>query len=354
LAIRGAPEATILLEIRRIHKLKSTYLDANIDDDGRLRCAFNPVGTVSGRISSSKTIWGTGMNIQNDPPEFKQFMLFDDGYVGYDLDLSQAENRIVAVIAPDAKMIAAFEDGIDIHKKTAAGIFGKPIEEITSEIGECPICKDPKTCGHKGERFWGKKSNHSFNYGLGPFQFAYRLGVSNIVGKRIRDAYHNTYPGIKRYWLWIQEELGRNNKILVNLYGTHRMFMDRWGDSLFKSAYSWIPQGTVADKINTEGLIEIFYNQQTYREAELLNQVHDSIVLQIPISAGWKRHAEILLHAVESLERELTWKGRKFVVPTNISMGKNFDGFHKVKRMPTVDSLAVELQNTWKGIPDNE
>jgi len=354
LAAKGIREASILLEIRRIHKLKSTYLDATLDSDNRLRCAFNPVGAAdSGRLSSSKTIWGTGMNTQNMPPEFKKFLLFDDGYVGYDIDLSQAENRVVAYIAPDFEMIGAFENGIDIHSKTASGIFGKPIERITKEIGTCPICKNPETCGHKGERFWGKKANHSFNYGLGPFQFAYKMGIPNVEGRRIRDGYHNTYPGIRQYWMWIQEELKRS-RTLVNLYGTHRIFMGRWGDQLFKEAYSWIPQSTVADKINREGVLEVYENQMTYRPIELLNQVHDSIVIQIPLSIGWRQHAILLTHIKESLERPLKWRGREFVIPAGLSMGKCFYGMKDVDWGNSIEELATELQTNWSEISKDE
>jgi len=345
LARKGAPEASILLEIRRLSKLKSTYLDTTLDEDNRLRCSFDPVGAAdSGRLSSRKTIWDTGMDIQNIPSEFKEFMLFDDGYIGYEIDLSQAENRIVAYIAPEPTMIEALESGVDIHAKTASLIFNKPIEEVTSELGTCPICEDPTTCGHKGERFWGKKTNHAFNYGLGPIQFAYALGIEAKVGKAVRAAYLNAYPGILQYWQWVQEEL-RKSRTLTNPFNTHRLFMDRWGEGLFKEAYSWIPQSTVADKVNEDGLIEIYYNQDRYKEVELLNQVHDSIVFQIPINVGLRRHAEILLSIKRSLEKPISWRGREFVIPCGLTMGKtNMKSMKEIEWTDNVVELAERLR----------
>ncbi len=95
---KGHKEAKILLKLRGLTKLKGTYLDVKLDIDGRMRCSYNPVGTKSGRLSSGKTIFGTGTNLQNQPPIMKRFMLADEGYVLYNIDLSQAENRVVAYL----------------------------------------------------------------------------------------------------------------------------------------------------------------------------------------------------------------------------------------------------------------
>ncbi len=346
LAIAGVVEASILLEIRKLTKLKSTYFDVKLDDDNRIRSSYNPVGAAdSGRLSSSKTIWETGMNMQNIPPAMKKLLLFDEGYVGYEIDLEQAENRIVAYIAPEPVMIEAFENGIDIHSRTASLIFNKPIEEVTNEIGKCPICNNPETCGHKGDRFWGKKSNHSFNYGLGPYKFAESIGVSNRIGRQIREAYLSKYPGITRFWQRIQETL-RRGRILENLYGSKRLFMNRWGQELFREAYSYIPQSTVADIINDRGLIHIYYNQDKYKEVELLNQVHDSIVFQIPLSLSWRKHAEILLSIKKSLEVTLICNQYEFIIPCALSIGRNMGELKSVS-WDSVERLEKNLETAW-------
>jgi DNA polymerase-1 len=71
----GSREAKLVQEVRHLKKLKSTYMEVELDDDSRLRCSWNPRGTWTGRLSSSKTIFGTGMNLQNLDPEFKSFVV---------------------------------------------------------------------------------------------------------------------------------------------------------------------------------------------------------------------------------------------------------------------------------------
>ena len=99
LSRKGYEEARILQEITSLTYLKSHYLDVTLDTDKRLRCSFNPVGTESGRLSSSETIFGTGTNMQNLPMEFRKYLIADDDTMIYNIDLSQAENRVVAYIA---------------------------------------------------------------------------------------------------------------------------------------------------------------------------------------------------------------------------------------------------------------
>ncbi|MFA5378333.1 MAG: DNA polymerase, partial [Dehalococcoidia bacterium] len=139
IARKGFPEATLILEMRRLAKLQSTYFDMKIDPDSRIRCSFNPVGTTTGRLSSSKTIFDTGGNMQNLPPVMLSYLSADPEYYLYNIDLAQAENRFVAYIAPEPNMINAFEDHIDLHKQTASLIFSKPVSEVSDEPGSSSI-----------------------------------------------------------------------------------------------------------------------------------------------------------------------------------------------------------------------
>jgi uracil-DNA glycosylase family 4 len=341
----GCAEASILLESRKLSKLKSTYLDVTLDSDNRLRCSFNPVGAAdSGRLSSSETIWETGMNLQNDPPQFKKYMLFDEGYIGYSIDLAQAENRIVAYIAPEPRMLAAFERGEDVHKLTAALILNTQPERISDEQGSCPFCEHPNLCGHT-ERYWGKQANHAFNYGRGHVSMALKLEIQEGLAKRIRDSYHNGYLGVRVMWNWIQESL-RQNRTLTNLFGRKRIFMAEWGDGLFREAYAFTPSSTVSDIINERGLIYIYYNQDQFKEVELLNQIHDSIVLQIPKAAGVERHLEIIGKIKASLETPLHWRAREFVIPADISVSTtNMKDTKKIKNMDQLKKYLEEEIN---------
>jgi uracil-DNA glycosylase family 4 len=324
LARKGYKEAEIMLKIRTLAKLKGTYLDVNLDDDKRLRCAFNPVGTKSGRLSSSKTIFGTGTNLQNQPQEMKKYLLADKDFIMYNFDLGQAENRVIAYISPEHAMIEAFESGIDIHNQTAGLIFRKPIDEISDEDGSSAIAG-----GRYSERFWGKKANHGLNYDLGYRSFALYYEIAEKEAKFIVSSYHTAYPGIRQYYEWVQSKL-RTNRTLENPFGRKRKFMGRWGHDLFKEAYSWIPQSTVADKINRDGVLFIYQNQQWFKEVELLNQVHDSIVFQIPISVGIEKHADILMRVKKSLESSINWRTQTFSIPVDIEMGRNLKDTYKV------------------------
>ena len=314
---KGHKEAKILLKLRGLNKLRSTYLEVKLDDDNRLRCSYNPVGTKSGRLSSGKTIFGTGTNLQNQPPIMKRFMLADDDMVIYNVDLSQAENRIVAYLGPDDTMITAFEDGRDIHSQTAGLIFNKPIEEVSREAGSCAIGS-----GEYSERFWGKKANHGLNYGLSYKSFALIYEIPEKDAKFIVERYHTAYPGVRKFQAMIRSSLEKNRTV-TNYYGRKRVFMDRWADPMFKEAYSFIPQSTVADKINRDGMLYLYNNQEYFSKVQLLNQVHDSIVFQIPVSAGWDYHFDVLMRLRSALESPIAYNGIEFSIPIDCEMGLN-------------------------------
>jgi uracil-DNA glycosylase family 4 len=316
LSRKGHEEAKVLLEIRRLSKLKGTYLDVTLDDDNRLRCSFNPVGTESGRLSSSETIFGTGTNMQNLPIEFRKYLMADSDCMIYNMDLSQAENRVVAFIAPEPSMIEAFEKGVDIHRLTAGLIFGKKLDEVSDEVGSCTIGG-----GEFSERFWGKKANHGLNYDLGYKTFAFLYEIPEAESKFIVEQYHKAYPGVRQYHAWVRNQLAKD-KTLENCFGRRRLFLDRWGDELFKSAYSFIPQSTVADKINRHGIMYIYYNQQLFRPVDIILQVHDSIVFQMNYKKyTWEEQAECILLIKQSLESPIQWHNTKFTIPVGLEVG---------------------------------
>ena len=322
LARKGVKEASVIQKIRRLKKVIGTYVPVvdgkliKIDTDGRVRSSFNPVGTRYSRISSSANIFGTGMNMQNWPHRLLKYLLFDDGYIGYRVDLSQAENRIVAYVGNIGPMIDAFENGIDVHSLTAALILQKQIEEVSREDGSSPLGD-----GTHSERFWGKKANHGLNYDLGYVSFALTYEMAETQAKWIVDRYHMAYPGVRNnYHAYVKQQL-RNGRTLTNLMGRKTLFMDQWGDKLFKEAYSCIPQGTVGDIINERGMNYVYYDQENFSPVELLLQVHDDITLQMPKTIPLVEHARILLRIKSSLETPLlTHDGRSFTIPADITV----------------------------------
>jgi DNA polymerase-1 len=353
IARKGFPEAYKILDIRRAVKNRSTYLNPEkIDSDSRLRCAYNPVGTRYSRISSSKNIFGTGNNLQNQPHDVLKFFLADEGYIYYGMDLSQAENRIVAYVGQIPQMIEAFEKELDVHSLTGALISGLSPDEVKRQDKENIPCQlgDKK----KTWRFYGKKSNHGLNYDLGYKNFALDLEISESDSKFIVTRYHLAYPGVRNnYHAMVKKQLGINRTI-TNLMGRKTLFLDEWEDALFKEAYACIPQGTVGDVINERGVEYLYYNQDLFAPVELLTQVHDSVGFQIPISIGWSEHARMLTLLKSSLETPLKLpNGNTFVIPVDTSLG--FSMYDKEckkissKAFPTsLTALADKLKLTYE------
>lgn len=342
---KGSEEAAIILKMRALTKAKSSYFDMTLDEDGYIRSSFNPVGTVSGRLSSSQTISKTGGNLQNLPEAIKALIMAEEGSVFYNLDLAQAENRNVAYMAPEPLMINAFESGIDVHRQTAALIFHKNIEDISDEEGSSPVGG-----GLYSERFWGKKANHGLNYDLGYKSFAMYYEIPEKEARFIIDRYMQAYPGVRHYHEWIKQQLNKN-RTLTNPFGRVRTFYDRWSDALWKSAYSWLPQSTVADKINRDGLNYIYYNQDLFKPITIANQVHDSILLKVPLSSSWEDHAKMLLLIKAKLETPIEWKAYSYSIPVDIHMGvrlgkKNLKEV-KVNAGATPSELAKSLDEIY-------
>jgi uracil-DNA glycosylase family 4 len=359
LARKGFKEAEVILQLRRLSKMNSNYYNTDkISSDGRLRTAYNPVGTVSGRLSSGESIFGEGNNVQNQPHEVREFMLPDDGNIMFSIDLSQAELRIVANIAPESKMIEALEHG-DIHALTAETIMnlyyrGKVPEGVTV------LTESPLGNGTYNWRFWGKKANLGLNYGQGYKKFALQNQLQERDAKMIVDGYFRMYPGIRTYQKWVIQELYTKSRRLTNPFGRSRIFLDRWGQQLFNAAFDFIPQSTVGDIINSRGINYIYFSSN-FAPVILVNQVHDSIEFEVPVSTSFRRIAEMLLSIKASLETPITWRGREFSVPAELKAGGNLKdadddnprGLKRVK-LTVVNNVAEQLKAIWRLLCQNE
>jgi len=121
------------------------------------------------------------------------------------------------------------------------------------------------------------------------------------------------------------------DRTLINCYGRKRLFLDRWGDSLFKNAYAQIPQSTVADKVNEEGLAYVYNDTEKLELVELLLQVHDEIVYQIPISAGFQYHRTAVQAIEKMLETPVKWLTQEFVIPAESKVGMRWGKENMIK-----------------------
>ena len=323
-------------------KLKGTYLEIVFDKDDRMRCTYNPRGTKFGRISSSKTIFETGMNMQNLPEEFAGFRVSDTGKIIVSLDKAKAEWVVVAYESGDASMINAIESGIDVHAYTASQMFKIPLDVITFEEKIIGHSNDAEDIARKRKNIreldpyikgWlprttsirqcGKKSNHGLNYDERKAMFALTNEITEKEAAVIINFYHSIYPGIKRWYNRIQSKLGEN-RILTNCFGRKCRFLNRWGDYLFKAAYSFLPQSTVGEIVN-RGMVEIYNStDEAFDGWEILRQVHDSIDFQCDDgSAG--AIARGIIQASRCLTPELSAGGRTYTIATDCKIGYSLD-----------------------------
>lgn len=363
--VKGSQAAKLMLDIRSLSKRISTYLNiGKVDRDGRYRSSYKPVGAETGRLSSGETIFGTGGNQQNWPHDLLRFFLFDEGYIGYSLDLSQIENRIVAYVGGVISQIQAFEQGIDLHRLTASIIFNKPYDQISDEDGSSYLGD-----GRQSERFWGKKGNHATNYDVGFKTFALKNEMTEPESKNTLETIHRGYPQIRGgFHLTIQNML-RANRTVTNLFGRTRLFLGPIIPSYpnvpksacvdtYRQAYAQLPQSTCADKINEQGLEYVYYNQDLFRWIELLAQIHDSIVFQIPLSVPWIEHARMILLIKQSLETPLIWHDLEIKTPVDLCVGLNMYK-KEMKELKSKDipanakSLADKLEGIYSTLKGN-
>ncbi len=352
----GLRQAKLVQEIRGLQKLHGTYLDMEFDADGRMRCSYNARGTKYGRLSSSKTVFGSGSNFQNLPQEFKKFLVADPGYVLVELDKVQAEWVVVAYLTGDANMLSVVESGQDTHVHTASLMFGVPHEVIELEwklvgsntdpdliaslryansIVSSYMDKLPRTMSGRQA---GKKNNHGRNYGEGDSRYALLNEMEQSEAKRQGTLYHSTYPGIQLWWESIKRQLQRE-RTLTNCFGRKVRFMDSWGPDLWKAAYSMLPQSTVVDSLN-QGMIKIYNDPwlcvkegapYVNGNIDILAQVHDSILLQVPVEliCDEEDFEAARIQMYQYISPALTYNGRTFKIATDMKVGLNWSGYHK-------------------------
>lgn len=351
--------ARIMLDIRSLSKRISTYLNiGKVDKDGRYRSSYKPVGAETGRLASGETIFGTGGNQQNWPHDLLKFFISDEGYILYSLDLSQIENRNVAYVGGVLPQIEAFEQGVDLHRLTASIIFNKHYNEISDEDGSSDLGD-----GRQSERYWGKKGNHAINYDVGYKTFALKNEMPEADAKNVLTKIHRGYPQIREGYHQLIINMLMKNRTVTNLFGRTRLFLGpivpsypnvpkSLCENTYREAFAHFAQSTTADKINEHGVVYVYYNQQLFKPIELLTQIHDSIVFQIPLSLPWYEHARMILDIKKSLEQPLKWRDTVIPTPADLSIGLNMSKKEmkemKSKSVPNnIEQLAEKLEGVY-------
>ena len=250
-------------------------------------------------------------------------------------DLSQAESWIVAHLANEPNMKRALATG-DIHTETAGSALFYPYvgcpHEWQKATQSCLVCNRTIT---KVERYTGKKYNHASSYRMGPERAAQVINkdsdkppylvVTVRQSKTFSEAWH-AYYNLKVWWADIERQLS-DTRTLSTPYGRKRMFFANWGPELFKEATAYVPQSTVADHFNGAthpelgirgGLLEIYRNLvQPFRDHKIINQAHDSAILEVPISV-----VDSLVPQIQHyMMRPVIVNGEMFTIPSDIEIG---------------------------------
>lgn len=282
-----------ILEDRRVRKTLGTYVNAECDFDGRLRTSYRICGTETGRSSTRilkpplrphkvgiafQTITKHG-DIGTD---IREYFVPDEGKVFVQIDKSQAEARVVAVLSEDWELLNAF-DTVDIHRRTAALIF-----EFTNILDLSPVCRVADEIPKDSpERFMGKKTRHAGNYNMGKHRFmtevtadAKKFGIDVKISEwragQILDKFHNASPRIRGVFHRDIRQAIDEHRVIINPFGRFRMFFDRMGEDLYKEAFAYIPQSTVHDSL-TQAWIRI---NRERPDIDWVMEAHDSLTFQ--------------------------------------------------------------------------
>jgi DNA polymerase-1 len=274
--MRGVhPVVDLILEHRELAKLKSTYVDALPaainPHTGRVHTSFNQVGSVTGRLASSNP------NLQNIPIRSELGRRVRKGFIAAEgnllvaVDYSQIELRIVAHMAQDKTMIAAFNAGQDIHATTAAGIYGVPLEKVTKEM-----------------RRAAKAVNFGLIYGMSAFGLTRSTDLTLAESEDFVAAYFAKFPGVKRYLDGIRH-LAAEQGYVETLLGRRRYFpalknpVDKQRRNNSERAAINAPiQGTAADIMKIAMLDVEKALKKANLHGKMLLQVHDEVVIECP------------------------------------------------------------------------
>ncbi|MDD3428712.1 MAG: DNA polymerase I [Oscillospiraceae bacterium] len=271
-----------ILQYRIYQKLNSTYVEGLlkvIGEDGRVHSTFNQTETRTGRISSGEP------NLQNIPvrtplgSQLRRYFIAPKGYVLLDADYSQIELRILAHISGDEAMIEAFNSGADIHRSTAAKIYGLPDEMVTSQL-----------------RSSAKAVNFGIVYGIGAFSLSKDINVSVKEADAFIKNYLDNFKGVKQYMDTTIAE-GTKNGYVATMYGRRRPLPELSSSNRNikmlgeRMAMNTPIQGTAADIIKLAMVRVAQRLAQEGLEAKLILQVHDELIVECPLAEQEKAAA---------------------------------------------------------------
>ena len=302
----------VLVEHRGLSKLKSTYTDKLPQmvnsQTGRVHTSYHQAVTATGRLSSSDP------NLQNIPirneegRRIRQAFIAREGFTVVAADYSQIELRIMAHLSQDQGLINAFTQGKDIHRSTAAEIFGVSLDEVTSE-----------------QRRNAKAINFGLIYGMSAFGLSRQLGIGRADAQSYMDLYFKRYPGVQTFMHDIREK-AKAQGYVETLFGRRLYLPDiNSSNGMRRKAAERVAinapmQGTAADIIK-RAMIQLDQKLQNDPDIAMIMQVHDELVFEVR-SEKVAFYSELIKTQMES--------AADLVVPLIVDVGKgtNWDEAH--------------------------
>ena len=308
------PLPKLLLEHRSLSKLKSTYTDklpkminANT---GRIHTSYNQAVAITGRLASSDP------NLQNIPirtsegRKIREAFIANEGSSILSADYSQIELRIMAHLSQDKRLLEAFKNNEDIHKSTAAEIFGCNLDRVSQE-----------------QRRYAKVINFGLIYGMSVFGLSKSLSIERSAASNYIETYFARYPGVKRYME--DTKLFAKDKGYVETFFGRRLWIPEINGSngirraaAERAAINAPMQGTAADLIKLAMIaVDQWLSQNTHLKTKMIMQVHDELVFEVP-----QNEIEILQKELPLLMEGVTKLDIPLIV--DIGVGLNWDAAH--------------------------
>ena len=307
------PLPKLILDYRSLSKLKSTYTDKlpqQVDDStGRIHTSYHQAVAATGRLSSSDP------NLQNIPirseegRKIRQAFIAPTGYKILAADYSQIELRIMAHLSADTGLLNAFSAGEDVHKATAAEVFGVALDQVTNDL-----------------RRSAKAINFGLIYGMSAFGLAQQLGLSRSQAQTYIDLYFARYPGVKNYMDSIREQ-AREQGYIETVFGRRLYLPEIKSRNAARRQYAERTainapmQGTAADIIKRAMINTDQWLLNDKPDAKMIMQVHDELVFEV---------AENKIAEYSAIIRTLMCSAANLNVPliVDIGVGDNWDEAH--------------------------
>lgn len=315
--------------LRFFRKINKTYKNRDFynivtDPDNRVRTSQKIHGTYTGRWSSSKGITGSGTNEQNRKKDVRHFYRADDDRLMGQMDLSQAEARLVAALCLDLKWLAKF-DKEDQHTAVAAFLYNIRPDQVTK----------------KQRNKVAKRVAHASHYLLGYILLSEILECSSRQAKAHKKAYFKMRPSLNGWHDYIQTDI-KKSRLIRTCFGRIIQFFGPHFGTMVTDATAAEPQSTSVSYLNT-ALADIY---EEIPEFEFLLQGHDSILFQTPDDLHV--HRRVIQRMKEITEREITITRRKtepsvkLTIPAEFEMGYNWGNLIEVPNVYdiTIDQMA--------------